>query len=172
MQDAAYAAFVERLWREEIVPVVPAPPDTDLLAYVAALKDRFSNPAIRHRTWQIAMDGSQKLPQRLLGTIRERLTQNRPLPCLALVIAGWIRYVGGIDDKGEPIDVRDPLAEKLRSVQTEASDDAARVVAVLSLTEVFGTDLPADEGFIDAVTRAYIDLGTNGTRAAVVARSG
>ncbi len=31
---------------------------------------RYSNPALRHRTWQIAMDGSQKLPQRMLDSVR------------------------------------------------------------------------------------------------------
>ncbi|MCB8882377.1 mannitol dehydrogenase family protein [Acidisoma cellulosilytica] len=168
MQDKAYAAFVERLWQTEIVPVVPAPPDTDLLAYVAALKARFSNPAIRHRTWQIAMDGSQKLPQRLLGTIRERLAQDLPLPCLALVIAGWIRYVGGIDEQGSLIDVRDPLADTLKTVQDAAPDAAAAVRAVIGLTEVFGQDLSQDSRFVDAVVAAYTVLQEKGARAAVV----
>ena len=167
MRDAAYAAFVDRLWRTEIVPVVPPPPETDLLAYVAALTARFSNPAIRHRTWQIAMDGSQKLPQRLLGTIRERRGRNLPLPCLVLVVAGWIRYVGGIDEHGAPIDVRDPLAEKLRHVQEKASDAESRVRAVIGITEIFGTDLPNDASFINAVVAAYLTLQAEGARAAV-----
>ncbi|MCB8875250.1 mannitol dehydrogenase family protein [Acidisoma silvae] len=167
MQDSAYAGFVDRLWRDEIVPVVPPPPGTDLLVYVAALRDRFSNPAIRHRTWQIAMDGSQKLPQRLLGTIRERLAQNLPLPCLALAVAGWIVYTGGVDEQGSAIDVRDPLAEKLRSVQTSAADDSARVRAVIGITEVFGDDLPRDSRFVEAVIAAYATLKAKGARAAV-----
>ncbi len=168
MADPGYAGFVERLWREEIVPVVPPPPETDLLAYVAALRARFSNPAIRHRTWQIAMDGSQKLPQRLLGTIRERLERDLPLPCLALVIAGWIRYVGGVDERGEAIDVRDPLAEALRAVQAEWADDPdARVRAALGLEQIFGSDLPADGRFVAAVSGAYRDLWARGARAAV-----
>jgi fructuronate reductase len=172
MGDPAYAGFVERLWRDEIVPVVPPPPETDLLAYVAALKERFSNPAIRHRTWQIAMDGSQKLPQRLLGTIRERLARDLPLPCLALVIAAWIRYVGAVDESGGAIDVRDPLAEKLRAVQEAAPNAAARVRAVLGLAEVFDRDLPTDRRFVDAVTSAYEVLLARGARAAVQAFAG
>ncbi len=168
LADPGYASFVERLWRDEIVPVVPPPPETDLLAYVAALAARFSNPAIRHRTWQIAMDGSQKLPQRLLGTIRERLARDLPLPCLALVIAGWIRYVGGVDEQGAPIDVRDPLGDRLRAVQAEWPEDPeARVRAVLALGQIFGEDLPADKRFTAAVTAAYRDLLAHGARAAV-----
>ena len=170
MADPGYAGFVERLWRDEIVPVVPPPPDTDLLAYVAALQARFSNPAIRHRTWQIAMDGSQKLPQRLLGTIRDRLDRDLPLPCLALVIAGWIRYTSGVDERGAPIDVRDPLAERLRAVQADWPEDpAARVRAVLGIEPVFGAELPANRRFVEAVTAAYDELWTRGARAAVTA---
>jgi fructuronate reductase len=170
MADPGYAGFVERLWRDEIVPVVPPPPETDLLTYVAALKARFANPAIRHRTWQIAMDGSQKLPQRLLGTIRERLARDRPIPCLALVIAGWIRYVGGVDDQGAAIDVRDPMAETLRTVQADwPKDPDARVRAVLALEPIFGADLPAHAGFVAAVAAAYRALCADGAHATVTA---
>jgi fructuronate reductase len=168
MADPAYAGFVERLWRDEIVPVVPPPPETDLSAYVAALAARFANPAIRHRTWQIAMDGSQKLPQRLLGTVRERLARDLPIPCLALVIAGWIRYVGGVDEHGAPIDVRDPLAETLRGVQAEWPEDPdGRVRAVLGLRQIFGADLSQEPRFGAAVSAAYRDLWTQGARQAV-----
>lgn len=169
MADQAYAGFVSRLWASEIVPVVPPPPESDLMAYVAALADRFRNPAIRHRTWQIAMDGSQKLPQRLLGTIRERMARDLPFPCLALVVAGWIRYVGGVDENGQPIDVRDPLAEKLRAVQEAAADAPGRVRAVIALTEIFGDDLPNDQRFLGAVTTAYETLCATGARRAVTA---
>jgi fructuronate reductase len=79
-------------------------------AYADALFERYSNTAIRHRTWQIAMDGSQKLPQRILGTISDNLSAGRESPGLVLAVAGWMRYVGGIDEKGEPIEVKDPLA--------------------------------------------------------------
>ncbi len=72
--DPPFRAYAEALW-EEVIPTIPPPPGTDLRGYARDLLARFGNTAIRHRTWQIAMDGSQKLPQRLLGTIRERLAQ-------------------------------------------------------------------------------------------------
>lgn len=34
--------------------------DVDLNQYALSLLDRFANPALKHKTWQIAMDGSQK----------------------------------------------------------------------------------------------------------------
>ncbi len=96
--DPAFAAFLDGIWRREIIPTLAPPEGEDLDAYADALLARFRNPAIRHRTWQIAMDGSQKLPQRILGTIADNLAAGRPSPGLSLAVAGWMRYVGGIDE--------------------------------------------------------------------------
>ena len=162
--DRSLRDFVRGLWREEIIPVVPAPPGVDLVRYTDDLLARFANPAIRHRTWQIAMDGSQKLPQRLLATVRERLARGLGIGRLALAIAAWIRYAGGTDEKGEPIDVRDPLAARLHA--DPAMSPTERVAAVLGIEAVFGPDLPADLTFRSAVASAYINLIINGSRAA------
>lgn len=115
--------------------------DVDLTAYADSLIARFANPALQHRTWQIAMDGSQKLPQRMLDGIRIHLERNTDWPLLALGVAGWIRYVSGTDERGNAIDVRDPLSDKIRAI-VGASRDADRVNALLGLSEVFGHDLP------------------------------
>jgi fructuronate reductase len=155
--DDVFRRYVTALWREEIIPVVPSPPGTDLHGYAMDLLARFANPAIRHRTWQIAMDGSQKLPQRLLSTIRERLALGLPFSHLALAVAAWVRYVGGTDEAGRPIDVRDPLAATLQ---------AATVAGVLNTQAVFGTDLPRAAPFVAAVTDAHARLLANGARAA------
>ena len=109
---------------------------------------RFRNPALRHRTWQIAMDGSQKLPQRLLGTIRARLAKGQPIDRLALGVAAWMRYVTGIDEQGRPIDVRDPLAARLHTIAEREGRNAAGLVAALAeVSEVFG-DLAGDPRFL------------------------
>ena len=78
--DPPLATLIERQMTEEIVPTLVAPPGTDLAAYCAQLMVRFRNPALPHRTQQIAMDGSQKLPQRLLGTVRDRIAAGAPVP--------------------------------------------------------------------------------------------
>ena len=93
------------------------PMDAGSLAnYRDALIERFANPALKHRTWQIAMDGSQKLPQRLLGTIRDRLQKGLNVNRAALGVAAWMRYVTGIDESGKEIDVKDPLAANFRLI--------------------------------------------------------
>ncbi len=115
---------VVRALMAEAAPTLRLPPGVDVAGYQAALLDRFANPAIKHKTWQIAMDGSQKLPQRLLGSVRDNLAAGRPVKHLALAVAAWMRYAGGVDEKGTAIDVRDPLAAKFRAVSGERCGDA------------------------------------------------
>lgn len=167
--DAPFAALLDKLWREEILPTVPQPEGEDLAAYCAALMERYRNPAIRHRTWQIAMDGSQKLPQRLLGTIRDSLASGRVPQGLCLAVAGWMRYVGGLDERGQPIDVRDPMAERLRAACDAAEGPEAVVDALLGIEAIFGSDLARHDGFRAAVTAWYLRLVREGARAAVSA---
>ena len=133
---------------------------------------RYANPAIRHRTWQIAMDGSQKLPQRLLGTIADARAAGRATPGLALAVAAWMRYVGGRDEKGAPIDVRDPLADRLRALSDGATTPEERVAALLGVREIFPAALAGDAGFGTAVTEAYRSLLADGARQAVVRVAG
>ncbi|WP_419899203.1 mannitol dehydrogenase family protein [Roseomonas sp. USHLN139] len=169
VSDPALAGYARRLWAE-IRPMVPEPPGQDLEAYTDALLRRFGNPAIRHRTWQIAMDGSQKLPQRLLSTVRERLAAGLPIPALALAVAAWVRYVGGTDERGAPIDLRDPMAAELRArLDAAGPAPAERVAAMLAVEPIFGTDLPANPVFVAAVTTAFETLLSAGARAAASA---
>lgn len=163
--DPAFARFVKRLWREEIIPSFKAPDGVDLAAYADALFERYSNTAIRHRTWQIAMDGSQKLPQRILGTISDNLSAGRESPGLVLAVAGWMRYVGGIDEKGEPIEVKDPLAERLRALSGQAGTPEEKVAALLGVREVFSGQMA--EAMPVPLTRAYARLCDIGARACV-----
>ncbi len=166
MQDEALAAFVAHLMHREVTPTLDVPAGTDVEAYKQALLKRFRNPRLRHRCWQIAMDGSQKLPQRLLNTIRDRLSANAPIDALALGVAAWMRYVTGVDETGQSIDVRDPLKDELRARADAAGLDAARLApALLSIEKIFGRDLPANPTFTTAVTAALDGLIRHGARA-------
>ena len=163
--DSVFARFLGGLWAE-IIPTVPAPQGVVLADYAKALLARFQNPAIRHRTWQIAMDGSQKLPQRLLGTIRERLKAGAPINHLALGVAAWMRYVTGTDETGGAIDVRDPLVAELKRGADAAGRDAnALVVALTGIEAIFGTDLPGDLRFTKPVTAHLASLFDKGAKA-------
>ncbi|WP_437748430.1 mannitol dehydrogenase family protein [Enterobacter mori] len=166
MEDASFREAARRVMLNEQAPTLRIT-DVDLTAYADSLIDRFANPALQHRTWQIAMDGSQKLPQRMLDGIRVHLERKSAWPLLALGVAGWIRYVSGTDERGDAIDVRDPLSDKIQSI-VKARGEAERVNALLTLSEVFGQDLPHNSVFVNAVNEAYQRLTRYGARQAVI----
>lgn len=167
MEDNHFRQAARALMLDEQAPTLSVQ-GVDLIHYADSLIERYANPALRHRTWQIAMDGSQKLPQRMLDSIRWLLANGRPFPLLALGVAGWMRYVGGVDEQGEAIDVRDPLLPAIMAAVASSNDnDGTRVRALLNLTTIFGTDLPHDARFTDAVQTAFDALRLRGAKAAV-----
>lgn len=165
--DDDIEALIKRLMHEEAIPTLDVP-GVDLSDYALALIERFANPALHHRTWQIAMDGSQKLPQRLLGTIRDRIAARAPYPCLALGVAAWMRYVTGVGEHGAKIDVQDPLADRLAEIGAAHRDDPqAMAAAYLGVAEVFGSDLAANPEFVAIIGDHLTRLIEEGAHAAV-----
>jgi fructuronate reductase len=138
--DPIFAGYVKMLW-SEIIPTVDAPRGVDLNTYADDLFNRYANPAVRHLTWQIAMDGSQKLPQRLLETLRENMQAGRPTDALLLAVAAWMRYACGVDEVGRPIDVRDPKIDTIRARIAGMQTPAEIVPALLAMRSVFAPDL-------------------------------
>jgi fructuronate reductase len=168
MADPHFASLAARVMEEAAVTLT-MPAGTDLAAYRASLSQRFANPALRHRNWQIAMDGSQKLPQRLLGTMQDRLRQNLPIETHALAVAGWMRYVSAVDEQGRAIDVRDPLSEELAGIAQRTGPVASKLAtALLGVGKIFGP-LGADPRLRAAVTAALERLYAQGARRAVEA---
>ncbi len=163
--DPLLVALIERQMAEDIAPTLVRPPGTDLPVYCAQLMLRFENSALPHRTRQIAMDGSQKLPQRLLGTVRDRIDAGAPFKHLALAIAGWIRYASGVDEQGGWFDVADPLAATFEQIVLEAGGDPVLIAeGFLDLKSVFGADLVAHYAFRDAVRKNVVALFRDGAR--------
>ena len=117
-------------------------------AYAVKLLKRYSNTAMKHRTYQIAMDGSQKLPQRLLGTISDRLRAGAPIERLSLTLAAWMIYAQGKDFAGKPIVVQDPLAAEFAAIDPERL-----VEGYLSLERIFPRELAGSGVFREAVER-------------------
>jgi fructuronate reductase len=167
MGDAAYVKLIHGLMSEEAMPTLNMP-GVDLGAYRDQLLERFRNPALKHRTWQIAMDGTQKLPQRLLGTIRDRLKAGQGIERLALGVAAWMRYVTGVSEDGGEIDVRDPHALEMHAIAADAGDDAVALFdGLVGMSEVFGTDLAGNEVFRKALLGHLENLFDEGARASV-----
>ena len=166
-----FSRYMQRLMVDEVSPTLHVPGGVDLAAYRAALLERFRNPALPHRTRQIAMDGSQKLPQRLLGTVRDNLGAGRSIELAALAVAGWMRYASGRDESGREIKVSDPLAAEFARIAAERGGDPAGLArGMLALRAVFGEDLPADPRFAGRVTAWLEELFAHGA-ARTVARA-
>ena len=157
MNEPAFVNMIKTYMAREAGETIHAPTGFDIEAYKQQLRDRFSNKALKHRTWQIAMDGSQKLPQRLLEILREQLKTENHIDIICLGVAAWIRYISGVDENGRPIEVSDPHAAELRSLcDANAGDITSTVKAIVGLPKIFGSDLIHEEEFI-AMTITWLE---------------
>lgn len=129
--DPGIRATVAQLMAEAAATLPPIP-DFDPARYGCDLIDRFTNPALAHRLVQIAMDGSQKLPQRLIQTVVENHAVGRSAPAAARGIAAWMGHLSGPH-------VNDPLSDVLVPLANEAGGDPDRLVDILTaVNSVFG----------------------------------
>ena len=155
MQDRELAGFVRALMLEDIAPLLEAPSGMDLPGYCEAILKRFRNPAIRHLLAQIAWDGSQKLPIRILASLTEALERGRDIRRFCVPLAAWMRFVVVRTRRGEA--VTDPLAGRLAAIAGACDDSADDVERFLGLTEVFPQALVVNPVFAEAVRGAYAD---------------
>ena len=159
MQLPLITGILDPLWLE-IREVLQAPHGVDSGAYVDSLKQRFRNPALKHRTAQIASDGSQKLPQRVLAPLRDRLAAGLPVPMLATAVAAWMHFAtrtahtpGGV--------LADPLSDEILAAARLADDADAIVANLLGLRKIFGDDLPAHASFRETLRQQFVALARN-----------
>lgn len=168
--DPAVRRFVETYWGEAIPTLDGGAGDPQ--AYTRSLLGRFSNGALPHRTQQIATDSSQKIPQRILAPLRERLADGRPSPAMTFAVAAWIRSCGGLDDAGTAIPFSDPIFDSWNDQPDQRRTAPGEVVrAFLGLGSVFGSELPRHDGFVRELTECYTAIADKGIEAALAARS-
>jgi fructuronate reductase len=167
MQDPLITGVLDALWGE-IRAVLHAPRGVNPADYVESLKQRFRNPALKHRTVQIASDGSQKLPQRLLAPLRDRIAKGLASPAIATAIAAWMHYAVKVAHTPDGV-LNDPLAADILA-RARLSTDAASIVGhLLALDRIFGTDLPANADFRALLIDKFIMLAQNGAVATAAA---
>ena len=176
--DPRLRGFVERLWAQAAL-TLPAAVHTAAPEYGARLLERFANPALRHRLLQIAMDGSRKLPQRLVATLLDARRAGAPHDALLVAVAAWMRFCAGRDEAGQPLPLDDPLADRLREAAAESGDAHATVRAMLAIDEVFGEAFgavfgarrteAADPALVEALATALDALRRSGSLGALAA---
>ncbi|WP_395622930.1 mannitol dehydrogenase family protein [Sphingomonas daechungensis] len=159
-------ALVELLW-DEVQPTLSPSSEIDPAAYRDSLMVRFRNASLGHRLMQIAMDGSQKLPQRLVTPAVELIDRGNQPSAIALVIAAWMHFQSGRSYAGEKVQVDDPLAATTSRLVSEARNSTDQVTALLGLDAVFPRRLVADSQFAALVASHLDNIRHLGARAAV-----
>ncbi|MCA0962390.1 mannitol dehydrogenase family protein [Salipiger bermudensis] len=166
MADAPLAALVDRHMRAAAA-TVGSLDGIDLDAYRVALIQRFANPAIAHQTYQIAMDGSEKIPQRIFAPALDALAAGQDLAPFAFAVAAWLRYARGQAEDGTAYALRDPREAELTAA---AQGDAAQVVqAMAALPGLFPDPLKGD--FLTIIEERLHVMLTDGMAAAIAAEA-
>ena len=147
MQHDAIRQLVGRLMRVEAASSLSPAPGQDLAGYADRLKERFDNPALEHRLVQIAMDGSQKIPQRWLETLAFHQQDGGDCPALLEALASWIVHV-----RGGSANVNDPMAGRLAQLWSEEGM-AGIVPALVGRGGMFASSYIADEPTISRLQR-------------------
>lgn len=143
VRDQELGGLARQLMTDDVVPTLTPPDGLDLAAYGATVLERFENPALKHRTRQVAMDGSVKLPVRMLGTVRDRLTAGAEPRTISLAVAAWMVYVQRTPD------LDDPQSARLKSAVAGITDPTKLVDALLSVDSIFTPDLRDSAVFRD-----------------------
>ncbi|NHC38250.1 mannitol dehydrogenase family protein [Scytonema millei VB511283] len=163
MADPAIRQAVDRLMAE-VTPTLQPLPGIDLDDYKQTLIQRFANPKIQDRLPRLCLNSAAKMPKFILGSLRDALRQDGAIDYLSLTIAAWFRYLKGQDDRGNPIEIDDPMADILTQRARSSGSDPR---PLLSLAEIFG-DLSRSSRFVETVSKHLHNLdefGAKGTLA-------
>lgn len=163
MADPQFRTFIQQLMDNEVSPLLPAVPEIDLTDYKATLLVRFDNPAIKDQITRLCLNGSGKFPQYLLPSLQKSIRLGRPHRLLTLALAGWLRYLTGINEQGQVFTIDDPRAEELQALANQGGTDPR---PLLALANLFG-DLGQSENFVRRLANALQELNQNGARQTV-----
>lgn len=161
MKDRELKALVEQIGYREGMPVVTDPKILSPMEFLReVIEYRLPNPFIPDTPQRIATDTSQKIPIRFGETIKSYCENHelevQSLTAIPLAIAGWLRYLKGVDDQGRPMELSsDPMLSMLQE-QMEAVKPHG-VLPILSNEVIFGTDL-IKAGLADRIQTMYWEL--------------
>ncbi len=161
--DPRIEAFIRKLMKEEAAPNLVAPAGIDLAAYQDSLVRRFSNPAIADTIPRLCMDGTSKFPTFLVPSIEDQLAKNGPIRMLALVLAGWCRYLRGTADDGSALTLAfDPfLSDAVDAAQRSIADPRA----FLQYEKGLGKNIAQSDRLLTTFVEALDSLGQRGSLA-------
>lgn len=153
--DPVLGRFIETLMARDLMPALHVPVGFDIAAYRDQLLARFGNPRLHHRCQQIAMDGTEKIPQRWLPTL-----QAQGSPHLVKALSVWCYFVLCTD---LPID--DPRAAGLLEVRNDSGAMADRIARALSQARVSGESLQDFDALVSGLVKHMQTIEERGVRA-------
>ena len=158
-QDPRFVALLRTYMDTEATPSLLPVPGVDLDAYKSELIERFSNPEIRDTLARLCLESSDRIPKFLLPVLRYNLASGGPISHTTAVMASWARYAEGVDEAGEPIEIVDRLADKLKAL---AGQYPSEPLALPQIPELFG-GLAENARFrttYETILRRLHDIGT------------
>lgn len=165
MRDRLIECTLRRLLLDEVSPLLPSLPGSNLHDYSETVLERFANPHIADPLSRLSGRGSTKMPAYLLPSLREARQQGRPYAALSLVVAMWLRYLRGTDLDGRPLEVQDSQAAELQELAIRGGSDPR---PLLSRTDIFG-DLGCDGVLVAALEALLVQLDRDGMTATLSA---
>ncbi len=146
------------------VPTLRVSSSFNIQKYIDSLIKRFENSYLKHKTYQIAMDGSQKIPQRWLAPLRILIDRNEDITLLALAIASWLRYIMGEDEQGETIHIQDPLSAEFKNVIETHGINESAAEQILLHSEIFPPELVKNDELRKTILSHFSSLNNNGVK--------
>jgi mannitol 2-dehydrogenase len=135
MQHPLIAAFMEKIEREEIIPIVPPVPDTSLEDYLSLIQTRFANPRMGDQIERLCFDGFNRQPKFIIPSIVDNLAQSKRPTGLLLESALWCCYCQGVTDSGQTINANDPNWDRLHQCALDAKQNPS---IWLEMTDIYG----------------------------------
>lgn len=164
-ENPAFYKYIYNMMHLEVKPLLPAIPGVDIDKYCNTLLERFANPTIMDQITRLTLNGSGKLPQFIMPSVAEQImagTHN--FRRLTFCVAGWFRYLNGVDEQGKSYSIDDPMAEDLKARAIKGGESPFPLLDVKSL---FGDDLRGDKKFVDELTNAMKSIHRDGAMKAL-----
>jgi fructuronate reductase len=151
INDPLLEKVIHKMMVSESGPSLIVPTGFDLPSYQQSIIERFQNDQIPYATQQVAMDGSQKIVQRVLAPIQELLARSNndmtKVGILTTVVTAWLVYLKAKTEDGETYAISDPIADKLKLISNKSTSAEELVDAMFTQTSIFPDALTQNSAF-------------------------
>ncbi|KAI7166094.1 Mannitol, partial [Hortaea werneckii] len=173
--DPVFSKFVWNIMQLEVKPLLPSIPGVNIDKYCDTLLYRFRNPALKDEIARLTIGGSGKIPQFIMPSIAEQIMKANatgtpeiaPLHRLTLALAGWFRYLTGVDEKGAEYTISAKDEPSVEDLQKRARAGGRDPTQLMAIRELFGDDLRDDKRFMTTLHEAMASLNDVGAKETV-----